>query len=182
MKTQTFPYFDLALNMAEQIGVLLVSCDRQRIPNVMTIGWLLLGRSYYKHPVAVVAVRPATYTFNLLDQVEEFVIAVPTLDLADAVSICGKQSGRMIDKFTVTSLTPVPSKYVTPPSIQECLVNIECRIYHKQRPPHQLLTPDHRNAPISEQHTIYFAEVLNASTSLSASSSLASELVSRIHE
>jgi flavin reductase (DIM6/NTAB) family NADH-FMN oxidoreductase RutF len=163
MTTQSYDYLDLALNMAEQIGVLLVTCDRHGNPNVMTIGWLLLGRSYYKHPVAVIAVRPATYTYQLLDLVDEFVIAVPTSELADAVAYCGKQSGRVVDKFTVTSLTPVPSKYVAPPSIQECSVNIECRIYHKQHPPHQLLTPNHRKAPVSEQHTIYFAEVLGVS-------------------
>jgi flavin reductase (DIM6/NTAB) family NADH-FMN oxidoreductase RutF len=166
MTTQEFDYLDLALHMAEQIGVLLVTCDHQGIPNVMTIGWLLLGRSYYKRPIAVIAVRPATYTYHLLDEVEEFVIAVPTIDLADAVAMCGKQSGRTINKFAVTSLTPIPSKNVSPPSIQECIVNIECRIYHKERPPHQLLTPDHRKSPISEQHTIYFAQVLNVSKSL----------------
>jgi flavin reductase (DIM6/NTAB) family NADH-FMN oxidoreductase RutF len=165
MATQAFDYLDLALNTAEQIGVLLVSCDREGVPNVMTIGWLLLGRSYHRRPVAVVAVRPATYTFSLLDLVKEFVIAVPSLDLADAVALCGKQSGRAIDKFAVTSLTPVPSKYVAPPSIKECIINIECRVYYKQRPPHQLLTSEHRKAPISEQHTIYFAEVLGVSTS-----------------
>ena len=163
MATQSFDYLDLALNMAEQIGVLLVTCDHQGNPNVMTIGWLLLGRSYYKRPVAVIAVRPATYTHKLLDMVDEFVIAVPTSELADAVAYCGKQSGRGVDKFAVTSMTPIPSKYVRPPSIQECTINVECRIYHKQYPPHQLLTPDHRKAPISDQHTIYFAEVLGVS-------------------
>jgi flavin reductase (DIM6/NTAB) family NADH-FMN oxidoreductase RutF len=171
MTTQEFDYLDLALNTAEQIGVLLVTCDRQDVPNVMTIGWLLLGRSYYKRSVAVIAVRPATYTFHLLDEVEEFVIAVPTTDLADAVALCGKQSGRTINKFAVTSLTPVPSQNVAPPSIKECIINIECRIYHKQNPPHQLLTPDHRKAPISEQHTIYFAEILSISKSLNESTS-----------
>jgi len=165
MATQSFDYLDLALNMAEHRGVLLVTCDHKGNPNVMTIGWLLLGRSYYKRPVAVIAVRPATYTYHLLDMVEEFVIAVPTSELADAVAYCGKQSGRVVDKFAVTSMTPVPSQYVTPPSIKECTVNIECRIYHKQHPPHQLLTPDHRKAPIADQHTIYFAEVLGVSKS-----------------
>ena len=86
-------------------------------------------------------------------------------DADRAVAYCGKQSGRATDKFAATSMTPFPSRYVTPPSIQECPVNIECRIYHKQHPPHQILTPDHRKAPISEQHTIYFAEVLGVSKS-----------------
>lgn len=164
MATRVFDFLDQTMTMATQIGVLLVSCDRAGVPNVMTIGWLLLGRSYYGRPVAVVAVRPATYTFTLLDAVDEFVIAVPSPDLADAVAFCGTQSGRTVDKFAVTPLTPVPSRHVAPPSIQECPINIECRIYHKQRPPHLLLTPDHRRAPVSEQHTLYFAEVLGVTT------------------
>lgn len=165
MTIQSYDYLDLALNTAEQIGVLLVTCDHEGNPNVMTIGWLLLGRSYYKRPVAVIAVRPATYTYRLLDMVGEFVIAVPTSDLTNTVAYCGTHSGQDVDKFAVTSLTPVLSKHVAPPSIQECSINIECRIYHKQRPPHQLLTPDHRKASISDQHTIYFAEVLGVSKS-----------------
>ncbi len=164
MATRVFDFLDQTVTTAAEIGVLLVSCERAGVPNVMTIGWILLGRSYYGRPVAVVAVRPATYTFTLLDAVDEFVIAVPPLDLADVVTFCGTQSERTVDKFAVTPLTPVPSRHVAPPSIKECLINIECRIYHKQRPPHQLLTPYHRTAPVSEQHTLYFAEVLGVST------------------
>ncbi len=36
------------------------------------------------------------------------------------------------------------------------------RIYHYQRPPHMILTPEHRQAPVDQQHTIYFAEVVGA--------------------
>ncbi len=52
------------------------------------------------------------------------------------------------------------SKYVKAPSILECPINIECRIYNKIAAPHLLLTPEHRKAPVEHQHTIYFAEVL----------------------
>jgi len=157
-----FDYLSQTLSLAQTMGVLLVSIDEDGRPNIMTIGWLLLGRSYHKNPVAVVAIRPATHTFKLLDQVEEFVIAVPTLELGEAVAFCGEKSGRDMDKFKETGLTPIPSVHVRPPSIKECIVNMECRIYSKIRPPHYILTPEHRNAALSEQHTIYFAEVLGA--------------------
>ncbi len=39
---------------------------------------------------------------------------------------------------------------------------MECRIYRKQRPPHLVLTPEHREKPLAEQNTIYFAEVLGS--------------------
>jgi len=160
MKVNLFNYLNQTLKMAETTGVLLVSVGKDGRPNVMTIGWLLLGRSYHENPIAVVAVRPARYTFKLLDEVEEFVIAVPTHKLEKAVAFCGEKSGREVDKFKETGLTPVPSVHVKPPSIKECIINIECRIYKKIRPPHYILTPEHRRAPIPEQHTIYFAEVL----------------------
>jgi len=162
MEVNVFDYLGQTLSLAQTMGVLLVSIDEDGRPNIMTIGWLLLGRSYHKNPVAVVAIRPATHTFKLLDQVEEFVIAVPTPELGEAVAFCGKKSGRDMEKFKETGLTPTPSVHVRPPSIKECTVNMECRIYNKIRPPHYILTPEHRKTALSEQHTIYFAEVLGA--------------------
>jgi len=144
------------------IGVLLTSCGRDGRLNVMTIGWGLYGTSYHGHCVAVVAVRPACHTFKLLDEVPEFVLCVPTDEIADAVSFCGSASGRDCDKFRQTGLTPVESTYVRPPSIAECPIHVECRVYHPQRPPHSILTPEHRERPLEAQHTIYFAEVLGA--------------------
>jgi flavin reductase (DIM6/NTAB) family NADH-FMN oxidoreductase RutF len=143
-------------------GVLLTSCDAAGRPNVMTIGWALYGPHYHGHNMAVVAVRPACHTFKLLDEVGEFVLCVPTNDIADAVAFCGRESGRTCDKFRETKLTPVASTLVKPPSIAECPIHVECRIYHKQRPPHFILTPEHRQAPVQAQHTIYFAEVLGS--------------------
>jgi len=81
MKVNLFDYLDHTLKMAESIGVLLVSIGSQGKPNIMTIGWILLGRYYHGNPIAVVAVHPNRYTFKLLDEVEEFVVAVPTPEL-----------------------------------------------------------------------------------------------------
>jgi flavin reductase (DIM6/NTAB) family NADH-FMN oxidoreductase RutF len=160
LEVNLFDHVNQTLEMAEKIGVLLVSVGSDGRPNVMTIGWLLLGRSYHENPIAVVAVRPARYTFKLLDEIEEFVISVPGPELEKAVTFCGEKSGRDLDKFKEAGLTPIPSVHVRAPSIKECIINIECRIYNKVRPPHYILTPQHRKATVSEQHTIYFAEVL----------------------
>ncbi len=141
-------------------GLLLTSIGADNRPNAMTIGWGLYGWSYHNHPVTVVAVRPACHTFRLLEEVPEFVLCVPTAAIAQAVAFCGSRSGRDCDKFRETGLTLIPSTHVRPPSIAECPVHVECRVYHKQRPPHQILTPEHRQRPLAEQHTIYFAEVL----------------------
>ena len=117
-------------------GVLLTSCGADGRPNAMTIGWGLYGSSYRGHEVAVVAVRPACHSFKLLEEVGEFVLCVPAEQIAEAVDFCGRESGRDGDKFAATGLTPIPSTHVRPPSIAQCPVHVECRIYHKQRPPH----------------------------------------------
>lgn len=40
----------------------------------------------------------------------------------------GTQSGRNVDKFQVTRLTPIPADVVKPPRIAECPTHVECRI------------------------------------------------------
>jgi len=159
-KLELAEWAEVTCRKLRQGGLLLTSVSADGKPNAMTIGWGLLGWFYHGNPMWVVAVAPARYTFKLLDEVAEFVVAVPSDAIAEAVAFCGKESGRNMDKFKATGLTPIPSVHVKPPSIKECVANFECRIYHKQRPPHLILTPEHRQRPLAQQHTIYFAEVL----------------------
>jgi len=141
-------------------GVLMTSMGEDGRSNVMTLGWGLYGWFYHGRPVSVVAVRPACYSHELLDEAGEFVLCVPTDEIAEAVAMCGRESGREHNKFKEGNLTPVASTHVMPVSIAECPIHVECRVYHKQRPPHFILTPEHREKPVEEQHTIHFAEVI----------------------
>jgi len=141
-------------------GVLCTVLDKAGNYNVLTLGWGLVGSSYHGNPVYSIAVAPKNYSWQFLEEVPEFVIAVPNNGLERAVELCGTKSGRGLDKFKAANLTSVPSVQVRPPSIAECTINVECRIYAKVAPPHMLLSPEHRKAPVEKQHTIYFAEVL----------------------
>lgn len=141
-------------------GVLCTVVDEAGEQNVITLGWGQIGPFYHGHPVFVIAITPLRYSWRFIEDVPEFVIAVPDDSLQEAVLLCGTKSGRDMDKFAAADLTPTPSVEVQPPSIVECPLNIECRVYAKIAPPHQLLTPEHRQRPVGEQHTIYFAEVL----------------------
>ena len=141
-------------------GVLCTVVDNTGKQNMLTLGWGQIGPSYHGHPIIIIAVTPLRYSWRFLEEVPEFVIAVPDSTLKSAVDLCGTRSGRNLDKFKATGLTPVPSMHVKAPSILECPTNIECRIYNKIAPPHKILTPEHRQRPLEEQHTIYFAEVL----------------------
>lgn len=141
-------------------GILCTVTDKASNNNIITLGWGQIGPSYHVHPVFTIAVTPQRYSWRFLEEIPEFVIAVPDDSLKKAAKTCGTLSGRNIDKFKAAGLTKVKSKYVKAPSILEAPINIECRIYNKISPPHMILTPEHRKAPLGNQHTIYFAEVL----------------------
>ena len=145
-------------------GVLCTVPDQAGEQNVLTLGWGQLGPFYHDNPVMVIAVKPPRYSWRFLEEVPEFVIAVPDDSLRAAVDLCGRESGRDMDKFEAAGLSRVPSMHVRPPSVRECPINVECRTYASVHPPHLLLTPEHRRAPVEEQHTIYFAEVLGTYT------------------
>ena len=141
-------------------GVLCTVADRAGGRNLLTLGWGQIGPAYRGNPVFIIAVAPPRYSWRFLEEVPEFVIAVPGPALRAAADLCGTRSGRDLDKFAAAGLTPVPSVHVQPPSILECPINVECRVYESVAPPHMLLTPEHRQAPVDQQHTIYFAQVL----------------------
>jgi len=148
------------LNRMRHGGVVATVIDAQGRINAITLGWGQIGPLYHDHPVFIIAVAPPRYSWRFLEAIPEFVIAVPDDSLQDAALLCGTRSGRDIDKFEAAKLTPVPSLHVKPPSIREFPLNIECRVYERIRPPHLLLTPEHRRQPLDRQHTLYFAEVL----------------------
>jgi len=141
-------------------GVLCTVADARGKCNVLTLGWGLIGPQYHDHPIFVIAITPLRYSWRFLEEVPEFVIAVPDDSLTQATELCGTKSGRDLDKFRAAGLTAVPSVHVKAPSILECPINVECCVYTRVHPPHLLLTPEHRERPVNEQHTIYFAEVL----------------------
>ena len=49
-------------------------------------------------------------------------------DLVFATDYCGVKSGRDVDKYKEMNLTPLPSKQIAAPGIEESPVNLECRV------------------------------------------------------
>ena len=95
-------------------------------PNIATAGEAFMMSL---NPLVVaVGFRPATYTNKLIHATGEFVVNLPTREILHAADYCGSVSGRRVDKFMATGLTPLPADHVKPPLIKECPVNIECKV------------------------------------------------------
>lgn len=116
--------------------------------SICPLGWKMDTSGSPK--MMAISVAPSRFTHDLIVGSGEFVLAWPGEDLAEATLLCGTKSGRDVDKFEEAKLTPVKGEFVGAPLIEECLVNLECRLVG------QMTTGD---------HTIFAGEVLAVWTS-----------------
>lgn len=110
--------------------VVLVTCvDSKGEPNIITLAWV--GTVCSKPPMLGLGIRPHRYSYGLIERSGEFVVNIPTKDILKETDFCGTVSGKNVDKFSQTGLTPEPAEKVEPPLIKECPVNIECLVKKK---------------------------------------------------
>ena len=106
--------------------VVMVSTALRGRPNIMTMSWHTMID--FEPPLVGVIIGNGSYSFELLKKSKECVINIPTVDLAEKAVACGNCSGRTVDKFRVFGLTPKAASCVKAPLIDECYVNLECRL------------------------------------------------------
>lgn len=104
----------------------LVTCAHDGVRNVFTVAWT--GILCTQPPVTYISVRPERYSYELITKSGEFVINLATNELVREVDLCGVKSGRKVDKFELTGLTAQPADKVSAPIIEQCPVNIECKV------------------------------------------------------
>lgn len=110
--------------------VVLVTCvDSKGKPNIITLAWA--GTVCSDPPTLGLGIRPHRYSYGLIEASGEFVVNIPTKEILREADFCGTVSGRDVDKFSATGLTPEPAEKVKPPLIRECPVNIECVVREK---------------------------------------------------
>jgi flavin reductase (DIM6/NTAB) family NADH-FMN oxidoreductase RutF len=114
-----------ALTLMEPGPVVLVTTHDGRKNNVMTISWTTVLD--FK-PTFAITTGDWNYSFAALRKTRECVIAIPTVDMLNAVVGIGTCSGADTDKFEKFKLTPVKARKVEAPLIKECLANIECKV------------------------------------------------------
>ena len=108
--------------------IVLISCsdvDNQRA-DIITIAWC--GVACSKPQLLSVSIRPSRHSYKLIKQTGDFVVNIPAKRLLKKVDMCGIRSGKDTDKFKLCSFTMRPSSKISSPMIEECPVNIECRL------------------------------------------------------
>lgn len=109
------------------VPVVLVGCgDIDNVKNLITIAW---AGTVCSDPVMVsIAVRPERYSYQLLKDSGEFTVNLPNSLMTRAVDLCGVKSGKQIDKFKLTGLTPERAQTVKAPLVKEAPLAMECKI------------------------------------------------------
>ena len=108
------------------VPAVMVSCGSVEKPNVITVAWC--GITNTVPPKTYVSIRPERYSHALIKDSGEFVINLVPRNLAKTADYCGMVTGRKIDKFKKCALTALPSLHVDAPAIEQCPINIECRV------------------------------------------------------
>lgn len=115
-------------NVLSPVPVVLVSCGGTKgwKANMITIAWA--GSVCSEPPMLSISVRPERFSHEIIQETGEFVVNVPSLAQARATDWCGVVSGRTVDKYAGTGLTPAAALKLGCPIVQECPLNIECRV------------------------------------------------------
>ena len=102
------------------------SYDKEGKPNIMTPAWV--GICCSRPPCVTVSLRKATYTFGNIMEREAFSVNIASESFAKEAAYFGSVSGRNVDKFSITELTPIKSDLVDAPYIKEFPLVIECKL------------------------------------------------------
>lgn len=113
--------------MLNPVPAILVSCGSSPADwNLITVAWT--GTICTDPAMCYISIRPERHSHALIEQNMEFTINLTTTQMAHATDWCGVKSGRDIDKFKATGLTPIPGQLVKSPTLLESPLSIECAV------------------------------------------------------
>lgn len=119
MGPQTFIY---------PMPALLVGANVDDKPNFMAVAWGGIASS--EPPMISVAIRHNRYTFTGIRQNLTFSVNVPSSDLIRETDYCGSRSGAKVNRVEVCQFNVFYGKLNNAPLIEQCPVNLECKVVH----------------------------------------------------
>ena len=153
---------ELSRDPFEMIGKqwMLITAGDERGYNTMTASWGSMGILWNK-PITNCFVRPQRHTVGYLDGNEYYTLSFFAEEYRNALSYCGKMSGRDVDKAKECGLTPVHENGYT--YFAEAETVIVCRkLYKQQMDPSCILDAsiDEKNYPAKDYHFHFIGEIV----------------------
>ena len=108
--------------------LVVATYDKNDKPNMMTVAWG--GVCCSKPPCVAISLRKATYTYGSIVEKKAFTVNIPSEKYIKEADYVGFVSGKDVDKFSTTGLTPVKSDIVDAPYVEEFPLILECKLLH----------------------------------------------------
>ena len=140
-------------NMIYPLPAVMVSVgDKSGKTNILTVAWT--GTVCTNPAMVYISVRPERYSYPMIKESREFVINLTTEKLARATDYCGVRSGRDVDKWKEMNLHPQrASELEYAPLIEECPVNIECKVTEiKELGSHHMILAEVKAVQVDESY------------------------------
>lgn len=102
----------------------VVSVADDKNENLITISWI--GVVCSEPPQIGFSVRKNRHSYEILQNASDFVVNIPSQKNLEIVDICGRHSGRNMDKTKLRGATLKDAKKVKSKIIQEFPINLEC--------------------------------------------------------
>ena len=85
----------------------------------------------FSPPSVMVGIKPEKFTCDLINEKMEFGINIPRIEQLNEIKLCGSLSGRNNNKYEKAGFTGRKGNKIDSHLIDECPVNIECKVVHK---------------------------------------------------
>lgn len=128
------------------VPAVMVSCGTAERANIITVGWC--GVLSTRPPRVYVSIRPERHSYSIIDSTGEFVINLTPASLVEIADYCGTVTGKKVDKIKKTGLTLIPSEKVAAPTIENCPMALECKVFDKVK---------------SGSHDVFMADIVSVS-------------------
>ena len=94
---------------------------------VFTVAWT--GTICTKPPMLSISIRPERLSYEYIKESQEFIVNLPTVALTKGTdNLCSLVPGRVVDKIKEMGFTMKEGEQVGCSYIDECPINIECRV------------------------------------------------------
>jgi len=146
MTIQVGNYYEI---LSPRCTVLVSTMDKEGRPNAAPFSFVTPVSS--DPPLVLFAAAPTRHTLANVRDTGEFVLNLAPEELLDKLWVCSKAFARGVSEIAEAGLTERGSRKVKPPSIEECLGWIECRLeFEKEAGDHVLVIGRVVNAEVKK--------------------------------
>ena len=155
---------DISDNIFKLIGkdwMLITAADRDGRVNTMTASWATAGILWRK-PVGICFVRPQRYTYRFTEEADRMSFCFFDESYREALRYCGSHSGRDVDKFAATGLTPAftEGEGATPYISEARMVMITRKLYADDLKEECFIDPAYlADYKAGDFHRVYVCEI-----------------------